>query len=243
MEQILTSKKIVERNISIVKHINDKYVLFKEENKTTLDNGKPTVSSVYGVTTIEELMSVRGDNAVSQYIIIPNDPKKDRYFVILIPTEDLEKLKNGVIRLANYNFPYSVEKNVAGDDMVYALFCTYDFTLRDMDEKLIPLPINLNYIEGCLDNEHYDLDKVLEIIKANPSRFVTVDGGDASLIKIDNIPYYNADENKTKFIDCKYLPTDEEYNEFVYRSRDGYFSRYNKILDKWFSECKKEVTD
>lgn len=241
MEQILTSKKIVERNLSIVKHINDKYVLFKDENKTTVDNGNPNVNSVYGVTTIDQLMSAIGDDVVPHRIIIHDDPKKEPYFVMLIPTEDLEKLKNGVIRLANYNFPYSVEKNVAGDDMVYVLFCTYDFTLRDMNENLIPLPINLNYIEGYLDNEHYDLDKVLEIIKANPSRFVDVDGGDASLIKIDNIPYYNADENKTKFIDCKYLPTDEEYNEYVYR--DDYFSRYDKILDKWFSECKKEVTD
>lgn len=51
MEQILTSKKIVERNLSIVKHINDKYVLFKDENKITVDNGEPYVSSVYGVTT------------------------------------------------------------------------------------------------------------------------------------------------------------------------------------------------
>lgn len=241
MEQILTSKKIVERNLSIVKRINYKYVLFKDDTKITVDDENPSESSVYGVTTIDQLKAVRGQNTVPHLIDIPNDPKGKPYFVASIPTEDLEKLKNGVIRLANYNFPYSVEKNVAGDDMVYVLFCTYDFTLRDMNENLIPLPINLNYIEGYLDNEHYDLDKVLEIIKANPSRFVDVDGGDASLIKIDNIPYYNADENKTKFIDCKYLPTDEEYNEYVYR--DDYFSRYDKILDKWFSECKKEVTD
>ena len=242
MEQIMASKKIVERKLSIVKHINDKYVLFKDENKITLDNGKPNVSSVYGVTTIDQLMSVRGDNAVPQRIIIPDDSKKEPYFVVLIPTEDLEKLKNGVLHFSNYNFPYSVDE-ISGTDMVYVLVRTYDFTLRDMDEKLIPLPINLNYIDGCLDNEHYNLDKVLEIIKANPSRFVNVDGGDASLIKIENFPYYNAGENKTKFIDCKYLPTAEEYNEFVYRGRDDYFSWYNKILDKWFSECKKEVND
>ena len=240
MEQILKSKKIVERKLSIVKHINDKYVLFKDENKITLDNGKPNVSSVYGVTAIDQLMSVRGDNAVPQRIIIPDDSKKEPYFVVLIPTEDLEKLKNGVLHFSNYNFPYSVDE-IYSTDMVYVLVRTYDFTLRDMDEKLIPLPINLNYINGCLDNEHYNLDKVLEIIKANPSRFVNVDGGDASLIKIENFPYYNEGENRTKFIDCKYLPTAEEYNEFVYRGRDGYFSWYNKILDKWFSECKKEV--
>lgn len=242
MEQILTSKKIVERNLSIVKHINDKYVLFKDENKITLDNGKPKVTSLYGVTTIEQLMSVRGDKEVPQRIIIPDDSKKEPYFVVLIPIDDLEKLKNGVLHFSNYNFPYSVDE-ISGTDMVYVLVRTYDFTLRDMDEKLIPLPINLNYIDGCLDNEHYNLDKVLEIIKANPSRFVNVDGGDASLIKIENFPYYNAGEYKTKFIDCKYLPTDEEYNEFVYRGRDGYFSWYNKILDKWFSECKNEVND
>ena len=202
MEQILTSKKIVERNLSIVKHINDKYVLFKDENKIIVDNGKLNVTSFYGVTTIDQLMSVRGYDEVPQLINIPNDPKKEPYFVTSIPTKDLERLKKGVVQFAHYNFPHSVEENAEDTDMVYLLVRTYDFVLRDMDEKLIPLPISLNYI----DNEHYDLDKVLEIIKDNPSRFVTVYGGDTSLIKIDG----DEDEDSIKFIICKYLPTAEE---------------------------------
>ena len=229
MEQILTSKKIVERNLSIIKYINDKYVLYKDENKITVDDRNPNVSSVYGVATIDKLMSVKGYGEVPYLIIIPNDPKKEPYFVTSIPTKDLEKLKNGVVHFGHYNFPHSVEENVEDTDMVYLLVHTYDFVLRDMDEKLIPLPINLNYI----DNEHYDLDKVLEIIKDNPSRFVTVYGGDTSLIKIDG----DEDEDSIKFITCKYLPTAEEYNEFFYSNT---YSWYDKIFDKWFSKCKKE---
>lgn len=76
MEQILTSKKIVERNLSIVKHINDKYVLFKDDNKITVDDRNPNVSSVYGVTTIDKLMSVKGYGEVPYLIVIPNGPKK-----------------------------------------------------------------------------------------------------------------------------------------------------------------------
>ena len=239
MKQILTSKTIVERNLSIVNNINDKYVLFKDDVKTTVDNGKPKVDSVYGVTSIDQLMTVRGNNAVPQHIIIPGDKKKEPYAVTSISSGDLEKLKNGVIHFGHYDFPFGIEDNL-GDDMVYVLARTYDFTIRDMDEKLIPLPISLNYIDGSLDNKHYDLDKVLEIIMANPSRFVTSDGGDASLIKICDIPYYNADDNRTKFIDCKYLPTDEEYSEYVYGK---HYFRYEKIAEKWFSECKKKVTD
>ena len=229
MKQILTSKKVVERNLSIVKHINDKYVLFKDENKITVDDRKPNVSSVYGVTTIDKLMSVKGYGELPYLIVIPNDPSKEPYFVTSIPTKDLEKLKNGVVHFGHYNFPHSVEENVEDTDMVYLLVHTYDFVLRDMDEKLIPLPINLNYI----DNEHYDLDKVFEIIKDNPSRFVTVYGGDTSLIKIDG----DEDEDSIKFITCKYLPTAEEYNEFFYSNT---YSWYDKIFDKWFSKCKKE---
>lgn len=152
----------------------------------------------------------------------------------------MEKLKNGVVHFGNYNFPYSIDENACDADMVYVLVRTYDFTMRDMDEKPIPLPISLNYIDGNLDNKHYDLDKVLEVIKDNPSRFVTSDGGDANLIKIHNIPYYNADEDRTKFIDCKYLPTDAEYSEYVY---GNHYLRYDKIVDKWFFKCKKEVVD
>lgn len=240
MEWIMTSKTIVERNLLIVKHINDKYVLFKDENKITVDDENPRESSVYGVTTIEQLMTVRGQDTVPHLIDIPNDPKGESYFVTSIPTEHLEKLKNGVIHFEFYDYPYNIDENAADNDKVYILVNSHDYTLRDMDEKLIPLPIALSYIEGRLDNECYDLDKVLEIIKANPSHFVTVDGDDASLIKIEDIPYYNAYENRDKFISCKYLPTDEEYNEFVYGK---YHFRYNKILERWFSECKKEVTD
>lgn len=229
MEQILTSKTIVERNISIVKHINDKYVLFKDENKITVNNGKPNVSSVYGVTTIDQLMSVKGDNSVPHHIIIPDDPKKESYFVTSIPTKDLERLKNGVVQFVHYNFPHSVEENAEDTDMVYVLVHNHNYILRDMDEKLISLPIDLDYI----DEEHYDLDKVLKIIKANPSRFVTLCGGDSSLINIDG-----DDEDSIKFITCKYLPTDDEYDEFVYR--EDYYSWHEKMLDKWFSECKKE---
>ena len=239
MKQILTSKKVVERNLSIVKHINDKYVLFKDENKITVDDRKPNVSSVYGVTTIDKLMSVKGYGEVPHLIVIPNDPKKEPYFVTSIPTKDLEKLKNGVVHFGHYDFSFGVEDNT-DTDMVYVLVRTYDFTMRDMDEKLIPLPISLNYIDGNLDNKHYDLDKVLEVIKANPSRFVTSDGGGANFIKIHNIPYYNADEDRTKFIDCKYLPTDEEYSEYVYGK---HYLRYDNIVNKWFSKCKKKVTD
>ena len=239
MKQILTSNKVVERNLSIVKHINDKYVLFKDENKSTVDDGKAYVSSVYGVTTIDKLMGVRGFDEVPYKINIVGDKMKEPYIVMSIPTDDLEKLKKGVIHFGNYDFPLDVEDN-SDTDMVYVLVRDYDFTMRDMDEKLIPLPISLNYIDGNLDNKHYDLDKVLEIIKANPSRFVTSGGNDASLIKIHNIPYYNADEDRTKYIDCKYLPTDDEYKEYVYGK---HYLRYDKIVDKWFSECKKKVAD
>ena len=238
MEQILTSKKIVERSLSIIKYINDKYVLYKDENKITRDDGEPKVSSVYGVTTIDKLRSVKGYCDVPYLIVIPDDPSKEPYFVTSIPTDDLEKLKNGIIHFENYDFPCDVKVDDA--DTVYVLVRTFDISLRDMDENLIPLPIGLNYIDGNLNNKHYDLDKVLEIIKANPSRFVTSDGGDASLIEIQNIPYYNADKDRTKFINCKYLPTDEEYKEYFYSK---HYLRYDKIVEKWFSKCKKEVTD
>lgn len=239
MKQILTNKKVVERNLSIVKNINEKYVLYKDENKITVDDGEPNVSSVYGVTTIDKLRKVNGYDEVPYLINMPDEKKKEPYTVTAIPIGDLEKLKKGIIHFGHYDFPWGIEENL-GDDMVYVLVRTYDFTIRDMDEKLIPLPIGLNYIDGNLDNKHYDLDKVLEIIKANPSRFVASDGGDASLIKICDIPYYNADDDRTKFINCKYLPTDEEYSEYVYGK---HYFRYEKIAEKWFSKCKKEVTD
>ena len=75
-----------------------------------------------------------------------------------IPSGDLEKLKKGEVHFSHYDFPSGIEDNT-DTDMLYVLVRTYDFTIRDMDEKLIPLPISLNYIDGNLDNKHYYIEK------------------------------------------------------------------------------------
>ena len=104
MEHILTSKKVVERNLSIVKHINDKYVLFKDENKMSVDDSEPISTSFYGVTTIDKLRKVKGYDKVPYLINVDDDKKKEPYTVMSIPRGDLEKLKNGVIHFDFYAY-------------------------------------------------------------------------------------------------------------------------------------------
>ena len=124
----------------------------------SVDDSEPISTSFYGVTTIDQLMGVRYYEEVPYLINVADDKKKVPYTVMSIPSGDLEKLKKGLIYFGHYDFPYDVK--VDDDvDTVYVLVRTYDFTIRDMDEKLIPLPISLNYIDGNLDNKHYYIEK------------------------------------------------------------------------------------
>lgn len=78
-------------------------------------------------------------------------------------------------------------------------------------DEVYPTMIHLDYMKGHLSNDKYDLVKALEILSDNPD--VEVPSGDHPYdSKIRSIPYYNAEEDRNRYISINYYPDHETAN-------------------------------
>lgn len=71
-----------------------------------------------------------------------------------------------------------------------------------IDKKQIPVMIRGGYIEARLDNHFYDLESMYQYLKSHPNVMEICD-------KILDIPYYNAERGRDKYISVLVLPTQE----------------------------------
>lgn len=97
----------------------------------------------------------------------------------------------------------------------------YDSTWYEADGTLIPVGIHFCYMDGLMDNEHYNLDLVLEILSLRDD--ITWVGQ-----KVKAIPHYNASETRDRFVEFWWTPSLEQYK--LYRERDA-FSRHAVVFD------------
>jgi hypothetical protein len=77
----------------------------------------------------------------------------------------------------------------------------------DADENIIPYAKRFDYIDTCFSNETSKLKEMVEYLK-NHDWVINKDE-----LEIDDIPYYNARDGKSKFVTVQILPTKEAYNE------------------------------
>lgn len=120
-----------------------------------------------------------------------------------------------------------VNKN---DVLIKSNFYTDNF-YEYKSKNPLPRSIHFDYCNGNLNNEHYDLDEVLKILENRTD--VTIDN-DKYNSPIQNIPYYNASDNKNLYISFTWKPTDEDWNKYVNSSSFGTLDRYEYILKNIF---------
>lgn len=117
------------------------------------------------------------------------------------------------------------------NDYMLVLWNWKSYKIADLFYNFIPLPIHLNYMNGTVDNERYDLEKLLKKLKEDEHVI------NRENLKITNIPYYNAEEDINQTIDFLYLLDKEDYQKTA--TMDNLFSTYY-ILDKIDQEALKE---
>lgn len=71
-----------------------------------------------------------------------------------------------------------------------------------IDKKKISVVVRGTYIEARLDNHFYDLESMYQYLKNHPNVMEICN-------KILDIPYYNAERGRNKYIDVLVLPTQE----------------------------------
>lgn len=78
--------------------------------------------------------------------------------------------------------------------------------LFDASGKVLPVAKHLDYMSGYINNSKYDLKIALEHLKKHPHvRFKN------DTDEILDIPYYNAEKHKSKYLDFMWTPDQETY--------------------------------
>lgn len=124
------------------------------------------------------------------------------------------------------------------DNYEIVLFSLCAFTLMDVNENYIPLPIHIDYTVSNFSNARYNLDKVLAKLK-NDERILNRDN-----IHISHIPYYNATRNSAETIEFDILLSDKEYNllQKEYLNTESYRTRAEILFTQFLDIQDCELT-
>ena len=112
--------------------------------------------------------------------------------------------------------------------------------------KRVPVAFALDYISGHMTNEHYDLEKVVEILKDRESIFFHDDNG--SVIEdpkkfIQPIPRYNREKPSDKHVLIRWIADQHDYERVIERGFElgGLTQQERKDLnEKRYSEMDPE---
>lgn len=233
MKKLVESKSVVEINRRIeIEEINGTDFAYYVDTKEIETNGVFEKKIQKGVTSMENLKVVKEMEKINDIVVAPKMYEKDA-IIVAIAKKDFQQVLNGEkhitdiienTQINDLSFPIS-------NDYMLVLWNWKSYKIADLFYNFIPLPIHLNYMNGTVDNERYDLEKLLKKLKEDEHVI------NRENLKITNIPYYNAEEDRNQTIDFLYLLDKEDYQKTA--TMDNLFSTYY-ILDKIDQEALKE---
>lgn len=208
-------KKILENDVVIKTHrtiemeeIEGTDFAYYKDIREIDKNGEKSVETYSGVTSIENIKSVNGLKNISNTVVAPKMYEQEA-IVALVSKENFKCVLNGekhivdvIENINKKNFPIS-------EDYMIVLWNVGSYKIADLHYNFISIPISLGYIDGSVDNEQYDLDSLLEKLKKDKNVIKKEN------LKISNIPYYNADAERNKSIEFKYLLPDDIYEKIA----------------------------
>ena len=181
------------------------YIYIREINED-----EKSYTKIYkGVTSKENIHAVTGMKDIKDQIKAPKMYNKEA-IVAAINKNNYRKVMNGDLHITD-----AVEDlgciDYTEDKYILVLWNWGSYKIADLNYNFISIPINFGYVDGCVDNQRYDLNKLIEKLKNDKHVCYRKE------LKITNIPYYNCDyENgKTKSIEFKYLLPNDIYNEII----------------------------
>jgi hypothetical protein len=114
--------------------------------------------------------------------------------------------------------------------------------------KILPKAIFFNYINGNIDNEYYDLKKLLNHLKTfdNIKFYNNTYNKELEKQEIIDIPYYNAENGKDKYINFIIDPTKnwndvEKYYEQYWNDVEKYYEQYWNDVEKYYEQYWNDV--
>lgn len=124
--------------------------------------------------------------------------------------------------------------NYDKDKHVVVRYDAYSEEFYSVEGYIYPKHVYFDYINGCIDNEYYDLKCLQKYLEEHPDKFIN--------IKKQDIPYYNRTELATKTLSFTYIPDADEYAEYrKYVEENGYKCSCNYFKSKLeFEKFKKQ---
>lgn len=233
--------KVFEYDSTIITHrtINTEEIegtdfVFYEDRREVNDDGNIYTRIYIGATSKENIESVTGLNNINDNIKAPK-MYEGKANIVAIDKDDYQKVMNGDIHITD-TIRYLKDIDYSDDKYILVLWNWGSYKVADLNYKFISIPINFGYIGACVDNERYNLNKLLEKLKNDECVLHREE------LEITKIPYYNCDYEvgKTKSIEFDYLLSDDIYNEIMNMNMDTYEMK-QYILDNIIGakECEK----
>lgn len=131
----------------------------------------------------------------------------------LYKAEILEELRNTLlfhdyksIDKFEIENPYSyISINGLKDSIT--LYVNYsNYNIYNLNGEQCPKAFRFDYNSGSVNNENYNLEEFLEVIKKREDILLYKD-------EIQDIPYYNTDEDCYEHIEFNWIPSNEDFNK------------------------------
>lgn len=190
--------------------------VYYEDLKEINKNGEEYTEKNTGFTSKENILSVSELNPIPWKIKAPKMYEKVAVIAAIkkYNFNDVLKGKKHITEVIE-----SIDKMSypVPEDYMLVLWNGASYKVANLNYDFIPIPIQFGYIDGNVDNDTYDLQKLLKLLK-NDECVV-----DRENLIISNIPYYNCDECRSQSIEFLYLLPPDIYEKTC--SMDSFLSR------------------
>jgi hypothetical protein len=225
MIDLMSYQITVTRTLASVSVGDNRYAC--KVTETTLDSREeqPTKTSWQTITTAEGLEHLKhGRPALPVYRSGKENDSNDTLYFGVLSDADLKELKEEGVGsftrkkcqenydIVNTKDVYDYVVNKGSLDNIVG-FVISDSTAWRLDNTLIPTALHFDYIDGHMNNAHYDLPKVVEILKNRSDVTLTLkeQWHDETNGYIQQVPGYNAgDSCGTQYISFQWTPTQEQ---------------------------------
>ena len=96
------------------------------------------------------------------------------------------------------------------DNVIFASWS--DLEMVDHTGRAVPAALFFDYMDGSIDDRSYDLEASIKHLKSRPD-VVLLKGRFSSQSYIQMLPDYAAEDDKSQFIEFKWIPTDESWDD------------------------------
>lgn len=173
------------------------FLAFRTVKTTTREGVEPSVMVWEGVADHEPT---------------PEDPCPHSDGFVLVPQNTLDTLAQKgwsyyEDKKEHWVFPSGVCETPYSSDLSTLVLVRVDggaHMVFDEQDQPFPVAVFCDYIEWCIDNEHYDLDKAQEVLSKRD---------DIQGLTRKDIPFFNASEKRSKTLEFTWTPSIEAYRQ------------------------------